>query len=93
MKFIIRTQILLLTCVSFFGFTKINKEKSIMTGSKQIIQNEVKMISPSIDTTREIAGLPGIKYEKVKYVKELSPGGKAALEIAESGEYIIILII
>ena len=29
---------------------------------------------------------PGIKYERVQYVKQLSPAGKAALEAQESGE-------
>jgi hypothetical protein len=33
---------------------------------------------------------PGVKFQNVGYVKGLSPGGKAALEIDEMNEYFII---
>jgi hypothetical protein len=42
-------------------------------------------ISPIIDPNRKIKSNQQ-EFEKVSYVKQISPGGKAAIELQESGE-------
>lgn len=49
--------------------------------------NGPKMISPRIEKIKK-APVPTPQFEKVTYVKQISPAGKAALELQSSGEYI-----
>lgn len=70
----------------------ISQASSKKMDSKQVISTSIiipdtnnTLISPQIDANREIKG-DEPNYEKVKYVKQISAGGKAALEVAESGE-------
>jgi hypothetical protein len=52
------------------------------TATVTSLKDEPKVISPIIETNRQIAD----KFEKVTYVKEISVAGRAALELRNSGE-------
>jgi hypothetical protein len=70
--------------VSGVSTKKMNGQQVIST-SIIVPDTNNTLTSPIIDATREIKG-DEPSYEKVSYVKQISAGGKAALEIAESGE-------
>lgn len=65
------------------GFECLSKEKE--NELSPIYKRNVTLISPTIDPTMNLTK-PGPKFDNVTYVKELSPGGKAALELVENGE-------
>ena len=61
---------------------KLFKQSKVVDSTNRTNSN---FISPIIDTNRKIKG-NGPQFEKVAYVKQLSAGGKAALELQRSGE-------
>lgn len=62
------------------------RKQSKVGNNLQDANTNTTYINPRIDNNRKIRGNDPV-FEKVTYVSQLSAGGKAALEMQESGEY------
>ena len=80
-----------LTFSSMFS-SQLRKQSKVTNNQADSSKTNTTYINPTIDNTRKIRGNEPL-YEKVSYVSQLSAGGKAALEIQESGEYILLKLV
>lgn len=72
--------IVLLNIFSSISGVKIQRKKQDNNNSTNIT-----MITPIIDENHKMKEIEG-NFQKVEYVKELTPAGKKAIEIADLGE-------
>ncbi len=84
----------LISCLTFSSIASVkllrqsnlvSLDNNTNTNTSTTNSTNTTYITPMIENSRKIKGNER-SYEKVSYVKQISAGGKAALELQESGE-------